>query len=185
MDGKVKKFAPFAPFEVIKEEKSYLLWLAAVVFFSAPELWKHLLAGYKEGISNLFLSGYLYTFSIAFCAPFISSILIQFITKKRSHKENHFFGYKIASILIAMIFIVVCLFLTLGIHRSEIVLQVIIALISIALAFYMYCIGEMEIHDNLVQLHNDRDYHSQEKKQMQETQERAKSLLIVEGDVEI
>ncbi|MBA4347580.1 MAG: hypothetical protein C0413_01870 [Clostridiales bacterium] len=174
----------FAPFEVMKREKSHLIWLIVVLFFGAVEILGPLLEGNSKELAESIEKGILYTFAVAFCAPFFPSLLIQFITKKRSGHDVKFANYKICIAAITVLFLFVTLFLFEGKYKASLFWQIVSAFISVYLAFYIYCIGEMELHEDIVEHYDMTSYKVQEAKRMVETSKKSKQISGVEDGVE-
>lgn len=174
----------FAPLYVIREEKAYLMWMVFAIFFGLTNLWAAFFMGKLESIGPAMKEGIVYTYAISLCAPFSVDTFITVIWKKREKKSMSFVKYYMYTASINIIFIFICAMLWVGEFKSNIIVQIIIALISTGFAFYMYCIAQMEKHKAIVGKYDDSEYLRREKESMSQTEKSANSLTKIEGGEE-
>lgn len=174
-----------APFLILKRECFYYFWLLFVVVFGLINIWIGLIID-KQEVINSFLTGHLYTFSIALCAPFFMILLQNFIISRSQRREVHFTRYKIACLLINLFWILFILFLCFEAKQS-LILQILTSSLSIAFAFYMYCVNEMATHKGLLNEFEDSDYLKREEEDMKEIKSKKDKLdkIDEEGGIEL
>lgn len=162
-----------APCLVIKREKTYLFWLIFVSVFGLINIWAGILMGQYDMVKEAFLEGIMYTFSISLCAPFCIDFFVEMLVDKREKKISMFVSYKVIAGLLNIIWIVVLCFLWLGKYKCSYIVQIIIGIISIVFSFYMYCIGKMEKHKDLMREYDDSEYLLEENDRMSDLENKA------------
>lgn len=180
----------FAPFQVVKYEKLYLIWVGAIVFFGLINVWGGLLL---TGVSTFFSAiedGTGYTFAISICIPQVAETLIKFIVDRRNARPLHLVTYKLAPIFLNIIFVFFAAFLWSGIYKDNTLIQILIVIISIILAFYSFCVNQMEQHPTLVELFDDKKYEyvEDENNKIKELEKKSKAIETTStrnGDVKL
>lgn len=179
-----------APLFVLKEERSYAVWLGFVAFFGLINIWGGLFLGRIDSLSSALKEGIIYTYSISVCAPFLAEVIVKQIVKKRTKVPVEFVSYQMFSSALNIIWILVLTFLWLGFFKGHIAIQVITGLLSTAFAFYMYCVSQMEQHKTSLSDYNDTPYSylKDEKMRMNDTAKSSRTLTTIvgeKGDIEI
>lgn len=179
-----------APLFVMKEERSYAVWLVFVAFFGLINIWGGLCLGYFDSVSSAFKEGIVYTYSISVCAPFLAEVFVKQIVKKRTGSPVEFVSYQMLSSAINIVWILILTFLWLGSFKGSIPVQILIGILSTAFAFYMYCVSQMEQHKKSLSGYNDSPYSylKDEKMRMNDTAEGSRTLTTIpseKGDIEI
>ncbi len=168
----------FAPFQIIKYEKAYLIWVVSVILFGLLNVWGGVLL---TGCSTFFEAiedGTGYTFAISVCVPQVAEILIKFIVDRRNDREWHLVSYKLIPIWLNILFVVLVTFLWGVMFKDNTIVQLLVVVISIAISFYSYCVNQMEQHTVLVELYDDKKYEyvKSENNKIKELEEKAKSI---------
>ena len=182
IETKEKKKPILAPLYVVKEEKAYLSWVLFVVFCGLINLWAAFLLGETESVKSAMNEGIVYTYSISICSPFLAEMLVKVIGKKRENKMMSFAWYHVATSALNIVIILILTFLWLGKYKGSIGLQILIAIVSTAFSFYMYCIAQMEKHEVIVGQYDDDEYLSKEKMRMDLTESAAQQLVTIDGE---
>lgn len=178
--GNESKKPILAPLYIVKEEKLYLIWVGFVIFFGLINVWAGLLLGKFEDVSSAFYEGIVYTYSISICAPFLAEVLLKQVVKKKSGERTEFVSYQVSACAFNIILILVLTFLWLGTFKSNTLLQIFLGIISSLFSFYMYCIGQMELHKGIVGEYDDDEYLKDEKNRMNKTEKSAKKIKKIE-----
>ena len=189
--GEQKKRHKFlAPLYVVKKERLYAVWIVFVVFFGLINIWGGLLIGEITSVKEAFDGGVIYTFSISICAPFLAEVLVRQVVLRKMKKNQAFVFYQMITCVINILWIVILTFLWLGEHKGGVLLQVVLGIISVFFAFYMYCVSQMEQYSPILSEYDDNpyDYLEKEKDRMKETEEKSRQLASItsdKGDIEI
>lgn len=189
--GEEKKRHTFlAPLYVVKKEPSYAVWIVFVVFFGLINIWGGLLLGEISNVTGAFESGVIYTFSISICAPFLAEVLVKQIVLRKMKKDPAFVFYQMIACAINILWITILTFLWLGEHKGGVKLQIVLGIVSVVFAFYMYCISQMEQHRPMLSEYDDRtyDYLDEENARIKEIGESSRQLASIasdKGDIEI
>lgn len=171
-----------APIRVLHREKTYLFWLIFVAVFGLINVWAGLLMGEYCIVMDAFEEGIVYTFSISLSAPFCTDVFVEMLVDKRERKTSMFVSYKVITVLLNVIWIVILCLLWLGKYKGDFIIQIIIGIISLFFSFYMYCIGKMERHKDITQVFDDMEYLSEENDRMDDLENRAGSTDLIETD---
>lgn len=179
-----KRHTFLAPLYVVKKEHLYTVWIIFVVFFGLINIWGGLLIGEVASVKEAFDSGVIYTFSISICAPFLAEVLVKQVVLRKMKKNPAFVFYQMVTCVINILWIVILTFLWLGEYKGGILLQVVIGIISVFFAFYMYCVSQMEQYSQILSEYDDNpyDYLEKEKGRMKETEEKSRQLASITGD---
>lgn len=178
-----------APFYVVQYEKSYCLWIAFVIVFGLANIWGAMLTG-SASFSNSMIGGSGFIFAISICAPLIAEVFIKFIVNRRLGIENHFTSYKLISTSFNIVLIFVMAFLWSGLYRDSVCLQLIFCIASVVVSFYLFCVNQMEQHNELLEEFDDRmyEYLQKENANIKELEEKSKSVKKVStrnGEVDL
>ncbi|MEY8404057.1 hypothetical protein AALA54_12120 [Oscillospiraceae bacterium 44-34] len=189
--GEEKKRHKFlAPLYVVKNERLYAVWIVFVLFFGLINIWGGLLLGEIASVKEALDGGVIYTFSISICAPFLAEVLVRQVVLRKMKKGQAFVFYQMITCIINILWIVILTFLWLGEHKGGVLLQVILGIISVFFAFYMYCVSQMDQYGPILSEYDDDpyDYLEKEKGRMKETEEKSRQLASItsnKGDIEI
>lgn len=170
-----------APFYIIKEEPSYVLWLIFMIFFGLINVFGGVLQGNSGELNLAFCYGQFYTLSIAMNAPFIVTYLLETLITKRHRGKQHFVKYKIRSMSINFLWIMCLTFLWTGNSKSSASTQLVVFLISLSFSFYMFCISEMQNSTYLLDNYDD-SYLGNENEVLRSTQLKAEKLDHIENN---
>ncbi len=167
----------FIPFKVIALEKSYWLWIIFVVIFGLANIWGAILTG-SSSFDDAMNGGSGYTFSISICAPLIAEIFIKLIVNRRSDTENHFISYKLVSTAFNIVLVFIMSFLWSGSYKNIIPLQVIFCILSVIVSFYLFCINQMDQHEEFIENFDDEKYEylQNENNNIKELDEKSKAI---------
>ncbi len=173
------KFHLFAPFKIIKIEFFYLSWIIFVIFFGLFDLWFGVLNADWERVKSTVANGTLYTFSISICIPFIVEFCLSWLLDKQNYRQSKFVRYKVFAIIIDTIFTTIMTILWLGNAKNNTLLQIIICILAIIFAFYMYCVERMPEYDHLSIF--DDNYLASVQKNMYDKTQKSKKTDSIKG----
>lgn len=173
-----------APYKIVEYEKSYLLWVLFVIFFGLINIWVSVALWDGEAAKTAFSEGICYTFGISVCAPLVAESLIKIIVDKRNKNELHFITYKIVSALVSIFFITILAFFWVGSLKGSVFAQILFAIISLALSFYIFCVNQMEEHKELLELFDDDEYEyiDNENNSINELRQKSEGLKTIQMD---
>lgn len=139
---KVKLFAKkmFAPFIVVKHFGYFILWWSIIIITIIGPAFDACLHG-KDSFGFFIESGSLYYSIITLLFSFVATNIIDVIFERvHDRGELVFLQYQLVSILIAIFFIIIILFLYL-LYRKNAFLQIMLSLFGYVYSFYLYCIS--------------------------------------------
>ena len=169
------------PFKIVGREALYLLWPVFIVIFGFANILTGFLLGDSGAWSDAFEQGQVYLFAISVCAPFSATHILDIIVKIKNQLKINCVVIKGVSILINVIFIYVNISLWTGIHKNNIIIQLILLALTIIFSFYMFCTQGLDNHPDILESCNDKPYLAKEVGNMDKTLKGSKSNGI-EGE---
>ena len=169
------------PFKILWKEKTYLFWPISILIFSFSNVLAEMLNGVENSIENAFLGGQVYLFSLSICAPFVTTLALNIIVKKRNRAACTCITIKMISTVLNVFFIFVNVSLWSGLRKDNIIIQIIILVITIIFSTYMFCIQELDNHPDILKECDDETYLDKENTRKNKTSEKEAALSGVGG----
>lgn len=129
-----------APFIVVKHFGYYILWWSIIIITIMGPAADACLHG-TDAFDFFIVSGSLYYSIITLLFSFVATNIIDVLFERVHDKgELAFLPYQLVSIIFAIFFIIIILFLYL-LYRNNAFLQIVISLFGYIYSFYLYCIS--------------------------------------------
>lgn len=161
-----------APFQVLKIEKIYYVWIVSFLI-SFSSIIVEILNG---NTSSVFNQGAFFATCIAVVAPFFLDFVVDYSHTNRKEKKESFSTYKawVFFISIAILFLLIVFYITKC--KSNSLLQIITTVTVALLSFYSNLVYKMEDHMILMDIYKDTSYAIAENNEINKLNKKAKKL---------
>lgn len=158
-NGKKRKSYLLAPITLLGYERIYWLWIV-MMFFSFLGVWISFL---NSEFSKPFTDGTFYCTFITIMCPYVLEFFVELKVKKKSNIKQKFIYYKIASVVVAFVYIFVSgLIMDKTLAKIPVFQGVYIGL-SVLITLYIYLVFKMDNHPAFLREFMDGTYAENEK----------------------
>lgn len=171
---KIKQKIPILKvFDIINTDKTiFWTWFFVIMFFSNLGIILSYITNKNPNLIDIVIinqqQGNFYNISIALCASYLATIIINVISNRKEEKEEKYLIIKMVSVVFIIIFIVMMAILyttTLFQNQNNIVastksidfIQISIYIISIIVVIYLFCLTNLKNEDsNFIDLQDEK-----------------------------
>lgn len=172
------------PFLVVRNEPIFLFWLVATLIIAPLGSWIIFVNNPWEKVLESFSNTLSLTLSLSLITPIILDFIFDSNVIPRLNKKVKFATHKSYLTTISVLLIIV-LFCVLGIRQREnFVMNFVLAIVSIFISFYLYCVSKMALFRNLDEF-DSKPYNYEEQQRRKKLKEDAAKINVIDGDVKV